>query len=254
MNSDQTAAASLAAAVLAGDHGFAAAPPRSRTPGRAGAHGPAQSRRCQTFAPAERSRRSTDRRNPPWTISCFRLLRPPPDSQRPSRAQFQSAGSGVIVDAKNGYIIPTNHVVREPPARSRSPCWTIESFPAKSSAATRGRTSRDAGRTQAPNLIAMPWGLRASRLAAISSCHRQPIRSQHYGARASSAPGRSASLRKATRIHPDGRVDQPGQSAGAGEYQGDGRNSIRRSCPAAAWQTRHRLRHPATWLKGVMDQ
>src|ERR1700694_196473 len=34
----------------------------------------------------------------------------PPDS-KPRERQFQSAGSGVIVDAKNGYIITNHHVV-----------------------------------------------------------------------------------------------------------------------------------------------
>ena len=30
---------------------------------------------------------------------------------KPRERQFQSAGSGVIVDAKNGYIITNHHVV-----------------------------------------------------------------------------------------------------------------------------------------------
>ena len=39
-----------------------------------------------------------------------RFFEVPPDS-KPRERQFQSAGSGVIVDAKNGYIITNHHVV-----------------------------------------------------------------------------------------------------------------------------------------------
>src|SRR3984957_19662761 len=39
-----------------------------------------------------------------------RFFDAPPDS-KPRERQFQSAGSGVIVDAKNGYIITNHHVV-----------------------------------------------------------------------------------------------------------------------------------------------
>jgi len=39
-----------------------------------------------------------------------RFFENPPDSA-PRERQFQSAGSGVIIDAKNGYIVTNNHVV-----------------------------------------------------------------------------------------------------------------------------------------------
>jgi Do/DeqQ family serine protease len=50
-------------------------------------------------------------RNPLLDDPFFRrFFEAPPDS-KPRERQFQSAGSGVIVDAKNGYIITNNHVV-----------------------------------------------------------------------------------------------------------------------------------------------
>src|SRR5580704_10691604 len=50
-------------------------------------------------------------RNPLLDDPFFRrFFEPPPDS-RPRERQFQSAGSGVIVDAKNGYIITNYHVI-----------------------------------------------------------------------------------------------------------------------------------------------
>jgi Do/DeqQ family serine protease len=50
-------------------------------------------------------------RNPLLDDPFFRrFFETPPDS-KPRERQFQSAGSGVIVDAKNGYIITNSHVV-----------------------------------------------------------------------------------------------------------------------------------------------
>jgi Do/DeqQ family serine protease len=50
-------------------------------------------------------------RNPLMDDPFFRrFFEAPPDS-KPRERQFQSAGSGVIVDAKNGYIITNHHVV-----------------------------------------------------------------------------------------------------------------------------------------------
>src|SRR6202050_2184097 len=48
----------------------------------------------------------------PWLDDPFfrRFFDVPPDS-KPRERQFQSAGSGVIVDAKNGYIITNYHVI-----------------------------------------------------------------------------------------------------------------------------------------------
>src|SRR5450755_4282344 len=50
-------------------------------------------------------------RNPLMEDPFFRrFFETPPDSQ-PRERQFQSAGSGVIIDAKNGYIVTNYHVV-----------------------------------------------------------------------------------------------------------------------------------------------
>jgi Do/DeqQ family serine protease len=50
-------------------------------------------------------------RNPLLDDPFFRRFFEPPADSRPHERQFKSAGSGVIVDAKNGYIITNHHVV-----------------------------------------------------------------------------------------------------------------------------------------------
>ena len=50
-------------------------------------------------------------RNPLLDDPFFRRFFETPPNSKPRERQFQSAGSGVIVDAKNGYIITNNHVV-----------------------------------------------------------------------------------------------------------------------------------------------
>ncbi len=50
-------------------------------------------------------------RNPLMDDPFFRRFFDTPPDSKPRERQFQSAGSGVIVDAKNGYIITNNHVV-----------------------------------------------------------------------------------------------------------------------------------------------
>ncbi len=50
-------------------------------------------------------------RNPLLDDPFFRRFFDVPPDARPRERQFQSAGSGVIVDAKNGYIITNHHVV-----------------------------------------------------------------------------------------------------------------------------------------------
>src|ERR1700723_3500419 len=50
-------------------------------------------------------------RNPLLVDPFFRRFFDVPPDSRPRERQFQSAGSGVIVDAKNGYIITNHHVV-----------------------------------------------------------------------------------------------------------------------------------------------
>src|ERR1700721_3048925 len=50
-------------------------------------------------------------RNPLLDDPLFRRFFDAPQDSKPRERQFQSAGSGVIVDAKNGYIITNHHVV-----------------------------------------------------------------------------------------------------------------------------------------------
>src|SRR6204780_4825528 len=50
-------------------------------------------------------------RNPLLDDPFFRRFFNAPQDSKPRERQFQSAGSGVIVDAKNGYIITNHHVV-----------------------------------------------------------------------------------------------------------------------------------------------
>jgi len=79
----------------------------------------------------------------------------PPDS-KPRERQFQSAGSGVIVDAKNGYII-TNHHVVENASEITITLLDNRSFSAKVVGTDEGA---DIAVLQAkqPNLVAMTLG------------------------------------------------------------------------------------------------
>ena len=67
--------------------------------------------RSSTSRPAAPSRKSPGQRNPLLDDPFFRRFFDVPPDAKPRERQFQSAGSGVIVDAKNGYIITNYHVV-----------------------------------------------------------------------------------------------------------------------------------------------
>jgi Do/DeqQ family serine protease len=84
-----------------------------------------------------------------------RFFEAPPDS-RPRERQFQSAGSGVIVDAKNGYII-TNHHVVENASEITITLLDNRTFTAKVIGTDEGA---DVAVLQAkqPNLVAMALG------------------------------------------------------------------------------------------------
>jgi Do/DeqQ family serine protease len=84
-----------------------------------------------------------------------RFFDAPPDS-KPRERQFQSAGSGVIVDAKNGYII-TNHHVVENASEITITLLDNRTFTAKVIGTDEGA---DVAVLQAkqPNLISMPLG------------------------------------------------------------------------------------------------
>ena len=95
-------------------------------------------------------------RNPLLDDPVFRRFFPDAPDQGPRERQFQSAGSGVIVDAKNGYII-TNHHVVENASEITITLLDNRSFTAKVVGSDEGS---DVAVLQAkqPNLIAMPLG------------------------------------------------------------------------------------------------
>ncbi|HEV7611854.1 MAG TPA: DegQ family serine endoprotease [Steroidobacteraceae bacterium] len=95
-------------------------------------------------------------RNPLLDDPFFRRFFDAPPNSRPRERQFQSAGSGVIVDAKNGYII-TNHHVVENASEITITLLDNRSFSAKVIGSDEGA---DIAVLQAkqPNLIAMALG------------------------------------------------------------------------------------------------
>jgi Do/DeqQ family serine protease len=95
-------------------------------------------------------------RNPLLDDPFFRRFFDAPPDSKPRERQFQSAGSGVIVDAKNGYII-TNHHVVENASEITITLLDNRSFSAKVIGTDEGA---DIAVLQAkqPNLIAMAMG------------------------------------------------------------------------------------------------
>jgi Do/DeqQ family serine protease len=95
-------------------------------------------------------------RNPLLDDPFFRRFFDAPQDSKPRERQFQSAGSGVIVDAKNGYII-TNHHVVENASEITITLLDNRTFSAKVIGSDEGA---DVAVLQAkqPNLIAMPLG------------------------------------------------------------------------------------------------
>jgi len=100
---------------------------------------------------------------------------------KPRERQFQSAGSGVIVDAKNGYII-TNHHVVENASEITITLLDNRSFTAKVVGSDEGRTSPCCRRSSRTSLRCR-WATPRSRGRRFRRCHRQPIRSSAYGDR-----------------------------------------------------------------------
>src|SRR6202795_5234496 len=95
-------------------------------------------------------------RNPLLDDPFFRRFFDTPPDSKPRERQFQSAGSGVIVDAKNGYII-TNHHVVENASEITITLLDNRSFAAKVIGSDEGA---DIAVLQAkqPNLVAMSLG------------------------------------------------------------------------------------------------
>jgi S1-C subfamily serine protease len=90
---------------LAGTEPRGGADAVARADGQAGL---ARGRQHQDFAAPSKK---AGRRNPLLDDPFFRRFFDVPPESQPHERQFQSAGSGVIVDAKNGYIITNYHVI-----------------------------------------------------------------------------------------------------------------------------------------------
>ena len=155
-------------------------------------------------------------RNPLLDDPFFRrFFENPPDS-KPRERQFQSAGSGVIVDAANGYIITNYHVV-ENASEITITLLDDRTFTAKVVGSDEGA---DLALLQAkqPNLVAMPMGDSAHlEVGDFVVAIGNPFGLQHtVTAGIVSALGRSG-------INPDGYEDfiqtdasiNPGNSGGA---------------------------------------
>jgi serine protease Do/serine protease DegQ len=195
-------------------------------------------------------------RNPLLDDPFFRRFFDAPPDSKPRERQFQSAGSGVIVDAKNGYIITNYHVV-ENASEITITLLDNRSFSAKVIGSDEGA---DIAVLQAkqPNLIAMAFG-DSTRLevgdyvVAIGN----PFGLQHtVTAGIVSALGR-------TGINPDGYEDfiqtdasiNPGNSGGAlvnlrGELVGINSAILSRS----GGNIGIGFAIPVNMVKGVMDQ
>src|SRR5277367_4003945 len=195
-------------------------------------------------------------RNPLLDDPFFRRFFDTPPDARPHERQFRSAGSGVIVDAKNGYII-TNHHVVENASEITITLLDNRTFTAKVIGSDEGA---DVAVLQAkqPNLIAMALGDSAKLevgdyVVAIGN----PFGLQHtVTAGIVSALGR-------TGINPDGYEDfiqtdasiNPGNSGGAlvnlrGELVGINSAILSRS----GGNIGIGFAIPVNMVKGVMEQ
>jgi Do/DeqQ family serine protease len=153
------AAASLAATVLAAPVGFAALPTTSLSDSPVPSLAPMVKRISPSvvnIATRGTIKEKPGQRNPLMDDPFFRRFFDTPPDSKPRERQFQSAGSGVIVDAKNGYII-TNHHVVENASEITITLLDNRSFSAKVVGSDEGA---DIAVLQAkqPNLIAMPLG------------------------------------------------------------------------------------------------
>jgi Do/DeqQ family serine protease len=95
-------------------------------------------------------------RNPLMEDPFFRRFFDAPPDAKPRERQFQSAGSGVIVDAKNGYIITNYHVV-ENASEITITLLDNRSFAAKVIGSDEGADIAVL-QSKEPNLIAMALG------------------------------------------------------------------------------------------------
>src|SRR5216683_4217477 len=159
------AAATLAAAVIAGPAVIATGPANAALPASLAEAAPMPSLApmVKRVSPAVVNiatrgtiKEEPGQRNPLLDDPFFRRFFDAPPDTKPRERQFQSAGSGVIVDAKNGYII-TNHHVVENASEITITLLDNRSFTAKVIGSDEGA---DVAVLQAkqPNLVAMPLG------------------------------------------------------------------------------------------------
>jgi serine protease Do/serine protease DegQ len=259
------AAATLAAAVIAGTAIVATAPVYAALPAPVAEAAPIPSLApmVKRVSPAVVNiatrgtiKEEPGQRNPLLDDPFFRRFFDAPPDSRPRERQFQSAGSGVIVDSKNGYII-TNHHVVENASEITITLLDNRTFSAKVIGSDEGA---DIAVLQAkqPNLIAMALG-DSTRLevgdyvVAVGN----PFGLQHtVTAGIVSALGRSG-------INPDGYEDfiqtdasiNPGNSGGAlvnlrGELVGINSAILSRS----GGNIGIGFAIPVNMVKGVMDQ
>src|ERR1700676_5081160 len=159
------AAAALAAALLAAPAIIFAAPAAAALPANPVTDSPVPSlapmvKRASpsvvNIATRGTIKEEPGQRNPLLDDPFFRRFFDVPPDSKPRERQFQSAGSGVIVDAKNGYII-TNHHVVENASEITITLLDDRTFTAKVIGSDEGA---DVAVLQAkqPNLVAMALG------------------------------------------------------------------------------------------------
>src|ERR1700676_259408 len=153
------AAASLAAAVLAAPTGFAALPANPVTDSPVPSLAPMVKRASPSvvnIATRGTIKEKPGQRNPLLDDPFFRRFFDTPPDSKPRERQFQSAGSGVIVDAKNGYIITNHHVVENASEITITPLDN-RSFTAQGGGSDGGADIAVLEGKQ-PSLVAMPLG------------------------------------------------------------------------------------------------
>jgi Do/DeqQ family serine protease len=153
------AAATLAAAVLAAPVADAALPAAAVAESPIPSLAPMVKRispAVVNIATRGTVKEKTGQRNPLMDDPFFRRFFDVPPDAKPRERQFQSAGSGVIVDAKNGYIVTNYHVV-ENASEITVTLLDNRSFSAKVIGSDEGA---DIAVLQAkqPNLVAMSLG------------------------------------------------------------------------------------------------
>jgi Do/DeqQ family serine protease len=261
----KSAAAAFAAALLAGPAIIFAVPAHAATPAPVAdaAPMPSLAPMVKRVSPAVVNiatrgtiKEQPGQRNPLLDDPFFRRFFDAPPDSRPRERQFQSAGSGVIVDAKNGYIITNYHVV-ENASEITITLLDNRSFSAKVIGSDEGA---DIAVLQAkqPNLIAMALGDSArlevgDYVVAIGN----PFGLQH------TVTAGIVSALSRTGINPDGYEDfiqtdasiNPGNSGGAlvnlrGELVGINSAILSRS----GGNIGIGFAIPVNMAKGVMDQ